>query len=1160
MNEKLLSQILLMSRFTLYSICIQCMLCSMLLAKNSNAQKVSIRDIYLSIDLQNTSLDEALSKISEETSFSFAYNEGIVNKRKKINVKVENQSLEELLLIISRDANLAFKRINENIYVNTLRRTKIPVSEILPVAIVRVTGRVTDENGEGLPSVNILVKGTATGTISDIDGNYQIEVEKGNTLIFSSIGYVTREVVVGEETVINVSLSPDVSTLSEVVVVGYGEQKKVTITGSVAAVKGEELVKSPAINLTNSLAGRVPGLIVTQSSAEPGFDNAAIRIRGTNTFNNTGALVVIDGVPNRSGGISRINPLDIESISVLKDASAAIYGARAANGVILITTKRGKRGKPEFTYSFNQGWAQPTSVPDVANAAEYAELRNELEVYNLPVDEWQAATDAFNATGTFTRPNGSVRNAPFSPEDIELFKNGNDPWGHPDTDWFDETFKTWSPQTRHNLQMTGGSDNFTYLTSIGYQNQDAYYKNSATGYKQYDIRINLDGQINDYIKTSIGLVGREEFRFFPTQSAGAIFRMLTRGRPTEPAFWPNGLPGPDIENGQNPVVITTNQTGYDRSRRDYFQTNGTLDIAVPWIDGLKLQGTAAIDKFIERRKVWQTPWFLYTWDGSSFETDGVTPALVKGKRGPAEPRLTQADENQLNILLGATATYERSFGDHELVFLAGVNRETVEFDGFNAFRRFFISTAIDQLFAGGDEQQDNSGIAFEEARLNYFGRVGYNFQQKYLFEFLWRYDGSFLFPEDTRFGFFPGVSAGWVISEENFFKNAVSFFDFLKIRGSWGQLGNDDVKPGGVKIPPLNYLSTYGFGTWVINSAEVTTLRETRVPNPAITWEVANNSNLGIEAEFLDQKFNFEFDVFYNKRTDILTTPSASLPDITGITPPRQNIGEVENKGFDFLLGYSHQIGELQFNISVNGGYSKNKLLFSDEAEGAPDWQRATGQPLFSNLVYLYDGVFADQEDIDSETLDYAALTNNLRPGDMKFQDFDGDGAITPDDRVRTGKNHIPRFQGGVNLSARYRNFDLTILFQGASGGEIFLNFSESGTIGNYTASVYDNRWTVNNPSSEHPRISNRGDQYFSHGNTYWRSDTDYIRLKNFELGYTLPFSLSDRIGMNNLRFYVNGLNLFTITDALFDPEGDDPRGRDYPNARIINTGLSVTF
>ncbi len=1153
MNEKLLSQILLMSRFTLYSICVQCLLCSMLLAKNSNAQKVSIDDIYLSIDLQNTRLDKALLKIGEKTNFSFAFNEGIVNKKKKINVKVRNQSLKELLLIISKDANLAFKRINENIYVNAFKKANKPVSEQLIQEYVQISGKITDENGAGLPSVNIVIKGTANGTISDIDGNYQIDVAKGSTLIFSSIGYVSQEIVVGEETVINVSLSPDISTLSEVIVVGYGEQKKVTITGSVAAVKGKELVKSPALNLTNSLAGRVPGLVVTQAGAEPGFDNAAIRIRGTNTFNNTGALVVIDGVPNRSGGFSRLNPQDIESISVLKDASAAIYGARAANGVILITTKRGKKGKPEFTYSFNQGWSQPAIIPDLANAAQYAELRNELEVYNLPVDEWQAATDGFNATGSFTRPNGSVRNAPFSPEDIELFKNGNDPWGHPDTDWFDETFKEWSPQSRHTLQLNGGSDTFSYLASIGYQKQDAYYKNSATGYEQYDIRINLDGQINKYIKTSIGILGREEFRFFPTQSAGAIFRMLTRGRPTEPAFWPNGLPGPDIENGQNPVVITTSQTGYDRSRRDYFQTNGTIDIEVPWVEGLKLQGTAAIDKFIERRKVWSTPWFLYTWDGSTLENDGVTPALVKGRRGPADPRLTQSDQSRLNILLGATATYERSFGDHDLVFLAGVNRETEDFDGFEAFRRFFISTAIDQLFAGGDDQKDNSGGAFEEARLNYFGRVGYNFQQKYLFEFLWRYDGSFLFPEDTRFGFFPGVSAGWVISEENFFSNAVPFFDFLKIRGSWGQLGNDDV-------PAFQYLSTYGFNSWVINSEEVTTLSETRVPNPSITWEVATNSNLGIEGEFFDQKFNFEFDVFFNKRTDILTTPNASLPDITGITPPRQNIGEVENKGYDFLIGYNHQIGDLQFSISLNGGYSKNKLVFSDEAEGAPEWQLATGQPLFSNLVYLYDGIFAGQEDIDAETLDYSALTNNLRPGDMKFKDFDGDGAITPDDRVRTGKNLIPRFQGGLSINASYKNFDMAILFQGASGGEMFFNFSESGTIGNYTTEVYNNRWSVNNPSSEHPRISNRGDQYFSRNNTYWRNDTDYLRLKNFELGYTLPSEISGKAGISNLRFYVNGLNLITITDSPFDPEGNDPRGRNYPNPRIINTGLSVTF
>lgn len=1027
---------------------------------------------------------------------------------------------------------------------------------------ITVSGVVTAaSDGLPLPGVSIIDDNNSTvGTVTDFDGNYTITIENPDTnLKFMYVGFKSLVEKINGRTTINVALEDDVSSLDEVVVVGYGTQKRATISGAVASVEGDELVKSPALNLTNTLSGRVSGLFVQQASAQPGYDDAAIRIRGTNTYNNTGALVVVDGIPDRDGGLARINPADIETISVLKDASAAIYGARAANGVILITTKRGRVGKPKITYSGNYGWANPTQVPDLANAPQYAEMRNELEVYNLPVSEWGSATQAFRNTGSYTRPDGSVRNAIYTQEDIALFANGQDPYGHPNTDWFGETFKDGAPQQKHTIQLTGGSEDFSYYTSLGYLKQGAYYKNSATGYEQYDMRVNLDAKISENVKVSLGVLGREEFRFFPTQGAGDIFRMLTRGRPTEPAYWPNGLPGPDIENGQNPVVITTNATGYDRDKRDFFQSNGTLDIQVPWIPGLSLQGTAAIDKSFYNRKVWRTPWYLNTWDGNTLGDDGL-PLLVSGQRGPAEPNLSQFTSNTLNILLGTNATYKRSIGDHNMLMLAGIQRETTQFEGFNAYRRFFISTKIDDLFAGGNDQQNNSGGSDRAARLNYFGRFSYDYQEKYLFEFLWRYDGSYLFPENTRYGFFPGFTGGWVITKEKFFEQYDNdfFLNFLKLRGSWGQLGNDKFNDD--DFPPNQFLATYGFGNYVINNQQVTTLFESKVPNPYITWEVATNINLGLDARFLQNRISFEFDVFLNNRKDILTTPSASLPAISGITPPRQNIGEVENKGFDFSVGYNDNLGDFNFGISVNGGYAKNKIIFNDEAEGSPEWQRATGRPIRSNLVYGYDGVFATQANIDEETLDYSAIANELRPGDMKIFDYDGDGKITPDDRYRTDKNDNPTFQGGLNLTANYKNFDLSVLFQGATGGEVFLNFNETGTIGNYPSFIYNNRWTVDNPSSVDPRITDRADQYYSNGNTYWRQNTDYLRLKNFEIGYNIPQEIIEKIGINNFRVYANGTNIFTVTNSIFDPEGTSASGRDYPNSKILSLGANLTF
>ncbi|WP_257666348.1 SusC/RagA family TonB-linked outer membrane protein [Parapedobacter tibetensis] len=1029
-----------------------------------------------------------------------------------------------------------------------------------------VQGKVADAQGEPIAGASVAVAGSTLGTTTNDEGNYTIEATKGASLVYSYIGYVSQTHTADRERIdVQLELDATMSNLEEVVVVGYGTQRRENITGSVTSVKSAELMKSPTVNLSNALAGRLPGVVATQGSAEPGYDGAQIRIRGTNTLGNSDPLVVIDGIPARVGGFERLNPADIDNISVLKDASAAIYGARAANGVILITTKRGHSGKPLLQYTFNQAFSQPTVIPDLADAGQYAEMRNELEIFKLSVSEWSAAQMAFQESGSYTRPDNTVLTAPFSPEDLQLFADGSDPWGHPNTDWYDATLKTWSPQSQHNLQISGGTEDIKYMTSIGYQNQDAYYKNSATGYSQYDIRINLDANINKYVSTKIGVLGRQEDREFPTKSAGTIFRMLMRGIPTEPAFWPNGLPGPDIEYGENPVVITTDQTGYDRDKRYYFQTNGQVDITIPWVEGLKFSGTASIDKYVAKTKRWEIPWYLYTWQGD-YEDDGVTPLLVRGERGPADPRLTQSDEDQMNVLLGGVLTYDRTFGDHTVNLLAGVNRETIRNDNFEAFRRYFVSSAIDYLFAGGEAEKDNNGGAWERARLNYFGRVGYNYKSKYIAEFLWRYDGSYMFPEDSRYGFFPGIMAGWMISEEDFWKDGVPFVNYLKLRGSYGQMGNDNIfydhdNNGEATLQEYQYFPTYGFGTYVISNELVKTLYESRVPNMFITWEVANNYNIGLDGQLMDGKFNFVLEWFKNRRESILWRRNASIPQTTGMTLPAENIGIVENSGWDFNVGYTDQFGDFNLNVSLNGGYAKNKIIFWDEAPGAPEWQQSTGRTINSELYYIYDGVFRDEAEISANTLDYSAVTNSLRPGDMRYVDYDGDGAITSDDRVRRDKNTIPTFQGGLNIGLQYKGFDLTVLFQGATGGELRVGTDESGAIGNYLLDFYENRWRVDSPSDQHPRITDRSDQYYSSGNTYWLRSTDYIRLKNLELGYTFPGQWMEPAGIKSLRVYVSGFNLFTWSKiGVYDPESLNQLGQYYPQARLINTGLAVTF
>ncbi|MHA4844350.1 SusC/RagA family TonB-linked outer membrane protein [Flavitalea antarctica] len=1038
---------------------------------------------------------------------------------------------------------------------------------------VRIAGKVTDDKDSAIANVSVVVKGTTTGTTTDEGGNFSLSVtDPKATLVFTGVGYQSQEVALADQTELVVRMNTLSNDLENVVVVGYGTQKKVTVTGAVATVKGTELEKSHTVNLSNALAGRLPGVTAIQSSGEPGYDGSAIRIRGTNTLGNSSALIVIDGIPDRAGGLDRINPNDIESMSVLKDASAAIYGARAANGVILITTKRGKNGKPMLSYDFNQGWSQPTRIPEVADAVEYSTMANELVLFkDIPADQWAAAWNSFKTTGSYKRTNDNVTiNATYKPDDIRKSADGSDPWGHPNTDWFDATLKTWSPQTRHSLQVSGGTESLRYLASVGYQNQDGYYENSATGYKQYDVRLNLDAKVNKYINIGIGLVGREEYRFFPTRGAGAIFRMQMRGKPTEQAIWPNGLPGPDIENGENPVVITTNQTGYDKDTRDYIQTTGKLEINIPGVKGLKLTGIAALDKYYRKTKRWETPWSLYFWDKTSYEADGVTPKLEKRVRSTfSDPRLGQANENSLNINLTGLLNYDTKFGDHTINFLAGVTRETVEFESINAFRRYFLSPAIDQMFAGGDLEQTIGSNAYERARLSYFGRVGYNYKEKYLFEFLWRYDGSYMFPESGRFGFFPGILAGWNISEENFFANNVKFMDFLKIRASYGQMGNDQVFYNGV-LQEYAYLSTYTFNSYIINDAVQRTLQERLVPNPDFSWEVANNLNLGLEGALLNNRLSFEFEYFYNKRDNILVQPLGTTPASSGIAfiLPPVALGKMENKGYEFKLTWAEQKSDFRYSISANGGFAKNKIINWSENPNAIEYQKSTGKSFGTNgpnfLAYQYDGVFLDQKEIDANKINYSAATNKLLPGDMKFKDINGDGKINADDQVRLDKNRDPTFTGGLNINAGYKNFDLSILFQGATGGLLFIG-TESGDIGNYLQDTYDNRWTVENPSSKDPRISNRGGTYYTGGgfgnNTYFLRSSDYLRLKNVEIGYNLPVDISKKAGLSTVRVYVSGLNLITWDEMkIWDPESTSSSGQYYPQARIISFGARVTL
>lgn len=1099
------------------------------LASSSYSQTARV-----SLDLEDKSLEQALDEIERQSEFYFIFNQNQIDVNRIVDIKADNQLITSILPELFKDTEVNFIILNKKILLTTdpiIGKEMGDLKLKLEQQQLTVSGTITDAStGETMAGVNIIVKGTNIGTISDMNGKFTLPsaIDPNSILSFSFIGYVTQEVSVDGRSVVNVSLSGEMKGLDEVVVIGYGTAKKATMTGSVAAVKGEQLQTAPTANFTNTLAGRLPGLVAVNYSGEPGDDNPTIRIRGANTLGDNSALIVVDGIAGRD--MAGLDPADIESISVLKDASAAIYGARAANGVILITTKRGLIGKPSISVNSNYGLSMPTVIPKMADAATYATMLNEINYYD------------------------GVAPA-YSEEEIQKYRDGSDPWLYPNTDWFAAVFKSSTPQTRTDVSIRGGTDNMKYYISAGYNYQDAIYKNSSAGYSQYSFRSNIDGRISKSISLSFDVAGRQEDRNF---AANPFSYLINRSKPMFIAYYPGNKPAAGYQAGQSPVVLASDLLGYDKNKTYAFNSNAKLLVTIPWIKGLSFTGNVAFDKEIYNGKFWRKPYTLYSWDRMTFDEKNE-PVVVGALDGPyTTPELTQNFSDGQGLTINGLINYELNVAEkHDIKFLAGAEKITGKSMNFSAFRRGFVSTAVDQLFAGGDPDKNNSGSADQSARLNYFGRVNYSYLQKYLFEFVWRYDGSYIFPKEGRFGFFPGVSAGWRISEESFWKNNISFINYFKIRGSWGQTGND-------RIAAYQYLSSYGFGSspYILNETlEVKTLNELRIANPNITWEVANQSNVGFDAQLLDGKIQISAEYFYNLRTNILTYRNASVPVSTGLTLPRENIGKVANQGFEAEISYGSNFGDLRFDISVNGAYAKNKIIFWDEAPGVPDYQKSTGQPMNAGLYYEAIGIFRDQAAIDAYP-----HWNGTIPGDIIFKDVNNDNKIDGLDLVRYPKTELPTFTGGASIDLSFRNFYASALFQGASGAVRSYTL-ESGFQGDFLADDAEGRWTVDNPDAKKPRTWNTGGEYWTSGisggtwginNTYWLRNNNYLRLKNVQFGYNFSKNVVNKLNVSELSIYFTGLNLLTFTPLKsFDPE---TVGNVYPLSKVYNFGIRLTF
>jgi len=971
-------------------------LCLILLSLfGSMASESYSQNTKISLELQNTTIKNALERIENQSDFFFLYSEKVIDVNRKVSIDSKNEQIEKILDQLFKGTNVIYTVKGRQI-VLTAPEANNPDNMFQVKQPKTISGKVSDDAGHPLPGVTVVVKGTTTGTITDPDGNYTLtNLPESAVLVFSFVGMQTREIPV-DKPVINISLEEETIGLEEVVAIGYGTQKKATVTGSVVASPGEEIMKTPEPNIANTLIGRLPGLITNNRSGEPGYENTEILIRGRSTLGDNSPLIVVDGVADRAGGFDHIDANDIESITVLKDASAAIYGSRAANGVILVTTKRGKTGKPSFKLNSSFGLRQPTITPDMLNSADYAIALNEIE------------TDIYGRSPMYTE------------EQIQKFRDGSDPTNYPNVDWMDETLRTFSLQTRHNLSIEGGTDIVKFFVSTGYQYQDNYYKQSASNYNQYNLRSNIDIQAQKYLKIFVNISLRQEDRKSPHYSSEDIWRYLVKGDPRVNIKWPeNGLPVLAPQDDFNPVTCANGEMGYQKDKRSYVN----VDLGFNWdlsfiTKGLALDGGLYIDRSDKFYKHFQKAFYLYGRDNNTGE-------YYAKKYGPSNASLNEYMDQNRGITANIKLSYDKTFDDiHNLSAFVAYEQYESRYDYLYGKRQDFISTSTDELFAGDSETQLNDGTASETGRMNYFGRVDYSFKEKYLAQFNWRYDGSENFPKGNRFGFFPGISLGWRISEENFWKEKLEFIDYFKLKGSWGERGND-------KIDKYQYLTTYTYGSNAVlggnNPSQQTGIERVRTANPDVKWEVSKTTNFGFESKFLDY-FSFDLDLFKTKREDILATGASYIPEYTGLSLPAENIGECETKGFEFILGYSRKFGKFGLSASGNLSYAQSEITYIDEPATTLDWQKQTGKSIGADwLVYDAIGIYRTQADLDK----YPHL-GNATLGDLIFRDVDKSESIDGNDKIRPDKTATPEIVYGLNVALSYKNWDLSMLWQGA--------------------------------------------------------------------------------------------------------------------------------
>ena len=1161
--KKSLHYLLMGTRYLIYSFIIQCLLVSVLVAEESNAQVRSINDVFLDkLELKDVQLKDALSKIEKLTNFNFVYTRRDIPDNIKINVSARKESVGKVLLEISKQARIKFQQVNRNISVKKIESLEEKNQKVIEVIIQTrsISGKVTSStDNQGLPGVNVVEKGTNNGTITNIDGEYTIEVSEGATLVYSSVGYNTREVEVGNRTFIDLTMTEDVKQLEELVVVGYGSQERKDITGAVSSVKADQIEKLSIQSLDQALQGQAAGVLVTQNSGEPG-GNISVRIRGVGSFGNNEPLYVIDGFPvfndngrvgsagfsdNQFNSLAMLNPKDIESIEILKDASAAaIYGSRAANGVVLITTKRGRAGEAKVSFSSDIGLQEAWRVPEFLNAPEFAELANE------------AYTSAIN---------------PDTGEPFPVYSKWAEWAANPDslgpgTNWMDQIFRTGLMQD-YNLSVQGGSEKLKAAFTLNYFDQEGILIES--GFQRYSLRGNLDYSASDKLtigtRSTVSYSDQQVFR--SSNFANGLFNIAQMMIPT---IEPDGfIEGPSlyISTGLRNVLYRAREL---ENNLNTIRALNTAFAEYEIIPGLKYKINVGADLILSNSERWDP----------KFER-----GLVNNVNANSWSRRTQ----DISWLIENTLTYDKTFAEkHNLSLLVGQTAQRSEFSAISASGEDFPNNDLRAISVSNSELRGANGGGTRWALSSYIGRANYNFDDKYLLSASIRVDGSSRFGSENRWGTFPSFSAGWRLSEEPFFN--VGWVDDIKFRGSWGQLGSD-------RIGNFNYLTTFSANTEYTLGGEaqapVTGVSLARLGNPRLRWETSTQTDIGVDVALFDGRVTLVADYYIKETTDLLV--NVPIPGSSGIpSNPTVNAGSVRNSGLEVALGYRNDIGDFSYDVNLNFATINNEVTsigagqpINGGAGGASDRFEPTrtevGQPIGYYYGFAIDGIYQT----DSDVADVDDFRNPV-PGDFIFRDINGrdengnivnepDGRVDFDDRTFLG-SPVPDFNYGLNINLKYKNFDLNIFGQGVQGNEIFSVIKQQTWQISYfngngvTNSVREmmNRWTGPGTSNSIPRVAYQEVNNYPFSSQFYVEDGSFMRLRNLQLGYTLPNSLTSVIGVTGVRVYVGAQNLFTITDySGFDPEIGDRNqsplssGIDYGNyplPRTYRVGASINF